>query len=154
MNFFKTIVFLLFVVIFNTKWSFFKKLKTIHPYLQTTTVVSYKQLLYLTNKTCCILQTTPVVSYKQHLLYLTNNFCILQTKPVVSHKQNLLYLTNNICCILQTKSVVSYKKKLSMWWRYEFLTLFQMKWVFVTNSDLLIPISQQPNVIDLRNFKV
>ena len=132
MNFFKTIVFLLFVVIFNTKWSFFKKLKTIHPYLQTTTVVSYKQLLYLTNKTCRI----------------------SQTKPVVSHKQNLLYLTNNICCILQTKSVVSYKKKLSMWWRYEFLTLFQMKWVFVTNSDLLIPISQQPNVIDLRNFKV
>ena len=137
MNFFKTIVFLLFVVM---KWSFFKKLKTIHPYLQTTPVVSYKQLLYLTNKTCRISQTKLVVSYKQHLLYLTNNICcILQTTPVVSYKQHLLYLT---------------KKKLSMWWRYEFLTLFQMKWVFVTNSDLLIPISQQPYVIDLRNFKL
>ena len=117
MNFFKTIVFLLFFVIF--------KVKTIHPYLQTThvvytccilqtkPVVSYKQsmfilrtsLVYLTNKTCRISQTKPFVSYTQNLLYLTNKTCcILQTKPVVFYKRNLLYLTKKTCCILQKKT--------------------------------------------------
>ena len=30
----------------------------------------------------------------------------------------------------------------------------QRNWVFVTNSDFLIPISLQPNVVDLRYFKL
>ena len=32
--------------------------------------------------------------------------------------------------------------------------MFVRNWVFATNSDVLIPVSLQPNVVDLRNFKL
>ena len=33
-------------------------------------------------------------------------------------------------------------------------SFWQRNWVFGTNSDLIIPISLQPNVVDLRSFKL
>jgi len=113
----------------------------------------HKIILFLVSPCCnCMISVTICKQFSTFLIVFCHGYYAVRSKKMVRYK---LWHDNSLCPWQEDGTFWV------MWlYRYNFYTsktrIYDVKrnWVFVINSDFLIPISLQPNVTNLRYLKL